>query len=133
MEDAAQGVNARYRDACLGTIGDLGAYSFHETKNFICGEGGAFLTNNRSFHDRAEIIRQKGTNRSQFLRGQVDKYTWMEVGSSYAPSDMLCAFLYAQLENMEEITGKRRTIYDRYRTLLTPLADRGLLTLPAGG
>ncbi len=130
VEDAAQGVNAKYKDAYLGTIGDLGTYSFHETKNFICGEGGAFLTNDRSFHDRAEIIRHKGTNRSQFLRGQVDKYTWMELGSSYVPSDMLCAFLYAQLENMEEITRKRRNIYDRYRTLLTPLADRGLLTLP---
>lgn len=130
VEDAAQGVNAKFKDAYLGTIGDLGTYSFHETKNFICGEGGAFLTNNGSFHDRAEIIRQKGTNRSQFLRGQVDKYTWMEVGSSYAPADILCAFLYAQFENMEEITRKRRTIYDRYLTLLTPLVDRGLLTLP---
>ena len=130
IEDAAQGVNAKYKGAYLGTIGDMGTFSFHETKNFICGEGGALLTNNPAFRDRAEIIREKGTNRSQFFRGQVDKYTWIEVGSSYIPSDILSAFLYAQLENMGLITQARRKIYDRYAALLRPLADRGLLRLP---
>lgn len=130
VEDAAQGVNARYKDAYLGTIGDFGTFSFHETKNFICGEGGALLTNNPVFRDRAEIIREKGTNRSQFFRGQVDKYTWMEIGSSYIPSDILSAFLYAQLENMGAITEARGAAYDMYEASLRPLADRGLLRLP---
>jgi len=102
VEDAAQGVNAKYDGRYLGTIGDLGAYSFHETKNFICGEGGAIVINNETFIERAEIIREKGTNRSKFFRGEVDKYTWVDIGSSYLPSDILAAFLLAQLENMDK-------------------------------
>lgn len=130
VEDAAQGVFARYKDAWLGTIGHMGCYSFHETKNFSCGEGGALVVNAPQFEQRAEIMRQKGTNRSQFLRGQVDKYTWVDIGSSYVPSDMLAAFLLGQLEHLETITAKRREIYQRYEALLTPLVDRGLLRLP---
>lgn len=94
VEDAAQGVNAKYKDSYLGTLGDLGCASFHETKNFNCGEGGALLINNERFSERAEIIREKGTNRSQFFRGQVDKYTWIDIGSSCLPSDILAAFLW---------------------------------------
>jgi dTDP-4-amino-4,6-dideoxygalactose transaminase len=130
VEDAAQGVFAKYKEQWLGTIGDMGCYSFHETKNFSCGEGGALVVNKERFEDRAEILREKGTNRSQFLRGQVDKYTWVDIGSSYVPSDMLAAFLVGQLENMEKITEKRRLIYDRYFEILTPLAERGLIRLP---
>jgi len=130
IEDAAQGVNAKYKGAYLGTIGDLGAYSFHETKNFICGEGGAFVINDERFAERAEVIREKGTNRSQFFRGQVDKYTWVDVGSSYLPSDILAAFLYAQLENMTVITRKRRKIFELYSQELQPLMDEGMLKLP---
>jgi dTDP-4-amino-4,6-dideoxygalactose transaminase len=123
-------VFASYKDSWLGTIGHLGCYSFHETKNFSCGEGGALIVNAPQFEPRAEILRQKGTNRSQFLRGQVDKYTWVDLGSSYVPSDMLAAFLLGQLEHMEKITDKRRSIYQGYEALLTPLAERGLLRLP---
>ena len=130
VEDAAQGVNAKYKGSHLGTIGDLGTYSFHETKNYICGEGGALLINNMNFAERAEIIREKGTNRSQFFRGQVDKYTWVDVGSSYLPSDILAAFLYAQLENIDKILEKRKRIYELYNEMLQPLTDRGLLVLP---
>lgn len=130
VEDAAQGVNAKYRDVFLGTIGDLGAYSFHETKNFTCGEGGALVINNQEYAERAEIIRDKGTNRSQFLRGEADKYTWTDVGSSYLPSDLLAAFLYGQLEYMEQITNKRKKIFELYYEMLEPLAIRGLLTRP---
>lgn len=130
VEDAAQGVDATYKGANLGTIGDFGTYSFHETKNFVCGEGGALLINNETYCDQAEIIREKGTNRSQFFRGQVDKYTWIEIGSSALPSDMLAAFLYAQFENMDAITDKRRAIYDGYTENLGALADEGLITLP---
>jgi dTDP-4-amino-4,6-dideoxygalactose transaminase len=131
VEDAAQGVSARYKDAWLGTIGHMGCYSFHETKNFSCGEGGALIVNAPEFELRAEIMRQKGTNRSQFLRGQVDKYTWVDVGSSYVPSDMLAAFLLGQLESAEIITPKRRQIYQLYEAMLTPLAERELLRLPS--
>ncbi|MGB5306920.1 MAG: dTDP-4-amino-4,6-dideoxygalactose transaminase [Gammaproteobacteria bacterium] len=130
IEDAAQGVNARYKGRYLGTIGDMGAYSFHETKNIICGEGGAFVTSHDKFAARAEIIREKGTNRSQFFRGEVDKYTWVDIGSSYLPSDMLAAFLYAQLEHMDEITDRRRALCERYYQRLEPLASRGLIRLP---
>jgi dTDP-4-amino-4,6-dideoxygalactose transaminase len=130
VEDAAQGVFAKYKDQWLGTIGDMGCYSFHETKNFSCGEGGALVVNNKRFENRAEILREKGTNRSQFLRGQVDKYTWVDIGSSYVPSDMLAAFLVGQLENMEKITEKRRLIYNQYSRMLAPLAERGLIRLP---
>ena len=130
IEDAAQGVNARYKGKYLGTLGDLGAYSFHETKNFICGEGGALLANNPRFVERGEIIREKGTDRAKFFRGQVDKYTWVDVGSSYIPSDLLAAFLFGQLEHMERITEKRRTIFHLYQELLGPLAGEGLVELP---
>ncbi len=130
IEDAAQGVNAKYKGKFLGTIGDLGAYSFHETKNYICGEGGALLANSSRFVERGEIIREKGTDRAKFFRGQVDKYTWVDFGSSYIPSDLLAAFLYGQLEQMDQITEKRRGIYNTYQKLLAPLASRGLLELP---
>lgn len=130
IEDAAQGVNASYQDRALGSLGDLGAYSFHETKNYICGEGGALCINDPALVERAEIIRDKGTNRQQFFRGQVDKYTWVDVGSSYVPSEICCAFLYAQLEMLDEIAGRRRQIYYHYEALLEPLEAEGLLRLP---
>ncbi|WP_376098462.1 dTDP-4-amino-4,6-dideoxygalactose transaminase [Roseomonas sp. CCTCC AB2023176] len=130
VEDAAQGVNARYKGRPLGTIGQLGCYSFHETKNFSCGEGGALVVNDPALTQRAEILREKGTNRSQFLRGQVDKYTWTDVGSSYVPSDMLAAYLLGQLENMDRITARRGAICDSYARALAPLAQRGLIGLP---
>jgi dTDP-4-amino-4,6-dideoxygalactose transaminase len=123
-------VNAKYNGRYLGTIGDLGTYSFHETKNFTCGEGGAIVINNESFIERAEIIREKGTNRSKFFRGEVDKYTWVDIGSSYLPSDLLTAFLYAQLENMDKICQRRREIFDYYYEALTPLASEGMIRLP---
>ncbi len=131
VEDAAQSVNAKYKGSYLGTLGDLGAYSFHETKNFICGEGGALICNDRSLVDRAEVLREKGTNRSKFFRGEVDKYTWVDIGSSYVPSDILAAFLYAQLENMTEITNRRRQLYEQYHERLSPLAETGLITVPS--
>ncbi len=130
VEDAAQGVNASYRGRWLGTLGDLGCFSFHETKNFSSGEGGALLVNDAALERRAEIVREKGTNRSQFLRGQVDKYSWVDVGSSYVPSDLLAAFLLGQLEQMERITQRREAIYRRYEAQLAPLAQDGRLVLP---
>ena len=131
IEDAAQGVNAKYKNRYLGTIGDFGAYSFHETKNFICGEGGALALNDHDHLARAEILREKGTNRTQFFRGEVDKYTWVDVGSSYIPADLLAAFLYGQLEFLDRITAQRQTIYETYLAELAPLADRGLVELPS--
>jgi dTDP-4-amino-4,6-dideoxygalactose transaminase len=125
VEDAAQGVNATYQGRFLGTIGDMGCYSFHESKNFVAGEAGAFLTNNDRLARRAEIVREKGTNRSQFFRGEVDKYTWMDIGSSYIASDLLAAMLLAQLEAMEEITSLRCRVYGRYETGLAPLVKAG--------
>lgn len=130
VEDAAQGVDASWMGRPLGTLGDLGTFSFHETKNFICGEGGALLVNDPELVDRAERIRQKGTNRDQFLRGEVDKYTWVDIGSSFLPSEIVAAFLYAQLESAEVITQARHGIFDRYLEWLQPLADEGLLRLP---
>jgi dTDP-4-amino-4,6-dideoxygalactose transaminase len=130
VEDAAQGVFAKYKDQWLGTIGDMGCYSFHETKNFSCGEGGALAVNHPDLEKRAEILREKGTNRSQFLRGQVDKYTWVDIGSSYILSDMLAAFLHGQLENMEKITDRRTEIYNRYESLLAPLVETGRIRTP---
>jgi dTDP-4-amino-4,6-dideoxygalactose transaminase len=130
VEDAAQGVYARYKDRWLGTIGHLGCYSFHETKNVSCGEGGALVVNEAGMEHRAEILREKGTNRSDFARGQVDKYTWVDVGSSYVPSDMLAAFLVGQIENMEKITRRRGEIFDRYVAMLAPLVERGLIRVP---
>ena len=130
VEDAAQGVCATYKGKYLGTIGHLGCYSFHETKNFISGEGGALVINDERFFERAEIIREKGTNRSQFFRGMVDKYTWVDIGSSYLPSDMIAAFLYAQLEESEKITAKRMHIWQSYDTGLKKLAEAGKIRGP---
>jgi dTDP-4-amino-4,6-dideoxygalactose transaminase len=130
VEDAAQGVYASYHGRPLGSIGHFAAYSFHETKNYICGEGGALCINRPECIERAEIIREKGTNRSRFLRGMVDKYTWVDVGSSYVPSEISCAFLYAQLELLELIAERRRNIYNFYRDHLAPLEERGWLQLP---
>ncbi|MFN5437737.1 MAG: dTDP-4-amino-4,6-dideoxygalactose transaminase, partial [Planctomyces sp.] len=114
VEDAAQGVNSWYNGRALGSIGDLGCYSFHETKNYICGEGGALCINDPELIPRAEIIRDKGTNRQRFFRGEVDKYTWVDVGSSYVPSEICSAFLYGQLEEMDRISDRRQEIYLRY-------------------
>ena len=114
VEDAAQALSSTYKSKQLGTIGDLACFSFHETKNVISGEGGALVINNEKFIERAEIIREKGTNRSKFFRGQVDKYTWVDIGSSFLPSDMIAAFLYSQLENMDKINEKRLWIWYKY-------------------
>ena len=132
VEDAAQGVNARYKNRYLGTIGDFGCYSFHETKNYVCGEGGALLINSddKTVQERAEVIREKGTNRSKFHRGEIDKYSWVDVGSSYLPSDILAAFLYAQLEKLDEIQQSRLRVYNAYKVALKPFEDKGLLRLP---
>jgi dTDP-4-amino-4,6-dideoxygalactose transaminase len=130
VEDAAQGVNGFYKGRALGSIGHLGCYSFHETKNVICGEGGALCINDPRFAVRAEIIRDKGTNRKQFFRGQVDKYTWVDVGSSYVPSEIACAFLYGQLEHLDRITSRRREVYANYNRLLAGLASRVAIGLP---
>ena len=130
VEDAAQALLSTYKNRKLGTIGHLGCLSFHETKNVISGEGGALLVNDARLKERAEIIREKGTNRSQFFRGEVDKYTWVEMGSSYLPSELVGAFLYAQLEQAETIINARRRIHRLYYDLLSPLQERGLLTLP---
>jgi dTDP-4-amino-4,6-dideoxygalactose transaminase len=130
VEDAAQAVNSWYEGRALGSLGDLGTYSFHETKNVICGEGGALCLNDPALVERAEIIRDKGTNRRQFFRGEVDKYTWVDVGSSYVPSEVCCAFLYAQLELLDAITARRRKIWGFYEEHLRPLEARGLLRLP---
>lgn len=130
IEDAAQAVNAFYKGRALGSIGDLGCYSFHETKNFISGEGGALCINNPKLQDRAEIIRDKGTNRQKFIRGQVDKYTWVDQGSSFVPSELSSAFLFGQLELMNSITQRRREIHERYAQLLTSAIPRVPLLLP---
>jgi len=130
VEDAAQGVNSFYAGQALGSIGDLGAYSFHETKNYISGEGGALCINRPDLVERAEIIRDKGTDRQKFFRGLVDKYTWVDVGSSYVPSEIVGAFLYGQLEMMGPISDRRREIYQFYRRHLKPLEAEGLLQLP---
>src|SRR5262249_53656758 len=119
-----------YNGRALGSIGQLGCYSFHETKNYICGEGGALCINDPALMERAEIIRDKGTNRKQFFRGQVDKYSWVQVGSSYVPSELCSAFLYAQLEMLETISERRQRIYEFYRNSLASLAADGLLRLP---
>lgn len=130
VEDAAQGSEAAYRGRPLGTIGTLGALSFHETKNVISGEGGALLINDRGLVERAEIIREKGTDRSRFFRGEVDKYTWQDVGSSYLPSELVAAFLWAQLEQAEGITSTRLAIWERYHQACAPLEEAGLLRRP---
>lgn len=130
VEDAAQGVMSTYKGRALGAIGDYGCYSFHETKNYSMGEGGALLIKDQSKVDRAEIIREKGTDRSKFLRGQVDKYTWVDMGSSYLPSEMNAAYLYAQLEEAEKINEDRKASWNEYYEMLTPLADTGRIELP---
>ncbi len=130
VEDAAQGVMASYKGKALGSIGDLGAFSFHETKNIISGEGGALLVNNPEYAVEAEIIREKGTDRSRFFRGEVDKYTWQSVGSSFLPGELIAAFLWAQLEQADAITRMRREIWDRYHRLTDALEQQGLLRRP---
>ncbi len=130
IEDAAQGVNAFHNEQALGAIAPLGAYSFHETKNYTCGEGGALCVNAEKYVERAEILRDKGTNRSKFLRGEVDKYTWVDVGSSYVPSEIVSAFLFGQLEMLEPIAARRREIDAGYRERLAPLEAAGHLALP---
>lgn len=130
VEDAAQGVDATRAEQYLGTIGDIGTFSFHETKNFVCGEGGAIVINRDDLIERAEILREKGTNRSQFFRGEVEKYTWVDLGSSYLPSDLLAAVLMAQFEAIDEITEKRGFAYRYYDEHLAPLEERGLLRRP---
>lgn len=130
IEDAAQGVMSTYKGKPLGTIGHLGTYSFHETKNIISGEGGALLTNDWCFAEVAEIIREKGTNRSQFFRGQVDKYTWVNIGSSYLPGELTAAFLWAQMEEAQSITQRRMDIWRRYHEALAQLEEDGRLRRP---
>lgn len=130
VEDAAQGVDAYYKGKALGTIGDIGCYSFHETKNFSMGEGGALVLNSRDKIEQAEILREKGTNRSKFFRGQIDKYTWVDYGSSYLPSDLNAAYLWAQMELMDEITVDRMSTYDFYHKELADLAKKGCLEQP---
>jgi dTDP-4-amino-4,6-dideoxygalactose transaminase len=130
VEDAAQGMMAFYKGRALGSIGNLGAFSFHETKNVISGEGGALLINQASYIDKAEIYREKGTDRSRFHRGAVDKYTWQEIGSSYLPGELISAFLWAQLEEAERITTARLKAWQRYHKLFEPLEAAGILRRP---
>ncbi len=130
VEDAAQGVHASYKGQALGTFGDYGCYSFHETKNYSCGEGGAVLIRDEKNAELAEIVREKGTDRSRFLRGQVDKYTWVEAGSSYLPSDLNAAYLWAQLEAADEINDARLACWRQYDEQLRDLADAGHIELP---
>ena len=135
IEDAAQGVMSYYKGRALGTIGDFGCFSFHETKNYSMGEGGALLIRHPEDNDSAEILREKGTNRSKFFRGQVDKYTWVDFGDSYLPSELNAAYLWAQLEAAEEMNARRLTAWNRYDAELRPLAEEGLFqvpTVPAG-
>ena len=131
VEDNAHGLFGRYRGRALGTFGALAVQSFHETKNFTCGEGGALLINDERLSERAEILREKGTNRSRFFRGQVDKYTWVDIGSSFLPSELLAAFLLAQLERRDEVQAKRRAIWERYREELGDWAASRGVALPS--
>ena len=130
VEDAAQGVNAYYKGKALGTIGDFGCYSFHETKNYTMGEGGAILFDKDEYQEKAEILREKGTDRSKFFRGQVDKYRWMDYGSSYLPSELNAAYLYAQLEVCDQIQDKRMKIWNYYHRELEALEKEGKITRP---
>lgn len=130
VEDAAQGVMSTYKGQALGTIGDYGCFSFHETKNYSMGEGGCLLIKEEANRELAEIIREKGTNRSKFFRGEIDKYTWVEAGSSYLPSDLNAAYLWAQLEKAQEIFDDRMNTWNTYYAKLTPLAEQGLIELP---
>lgn len=130
IEDAAQGVNSYYKGKALGTIGHLGCYSFHETKNYNCGEGGALLINDNSLVERAEIIREKGTDRSKFFRGQIDKYGWVDIGSSYLPSELNAAYLYGQLEKADQINQNRLASWKFYYESLKDLVEKGHISLP---
>jgi len=130
IEDAAQAINSFYKGKPLGSIGQFGTLSFHETKNVISGEGGLLIINDSQFNHRAEIIREKGTNRSAFFRGEVDKYQWVDIGSSFLPSDIIAAFLYAQLEELDKIQNKRLALWERYYTELKLLEDKGIIQLP---
>lgn len=130
VEDAAQGVMSSYKGRALGSIGDFGAFSIHETKNVISGEGGALLVNDSNMSLRAEMIREKGTDRSRFFRGEIDKYTWQEVGSSFLPGELIAAFLWAQLEEASAITEARLKIWNNYHSMLSPLESKGLLRRP---
>jgi len=130
IEDAAQGVMSKYKGKFLGTIGDIGCYSFHETKNYSSGEGGAIMLNNEKFIERAEIVREKGTDRARFLRGQVDKYTWVDIGSSYLPSELNAAYLFAQLEMADKINEKRLLLWKYYFEKLKYLKDGGIIDIP---
>ncbi|MEQ8199228.1 MAG: dTDP-4-amino-4,6-dideoxygalactose transaminase, partial [Clostridiaceae bacterium] len=130
VEDAAQGVMSEYKGQALGTIGDFGCFSFHETKNYSMGEGGAILVKDPKLSERAEIIREKGTNRSKFFRGQIDKYTWVDLGSSYLPSDMNAAYLWAQLEVADKVNNDRKNSWNIYYEGLTELKEKGHIELP---
>lgn len=130
VEDAAQGIMSSYKGRSLGTIGDLGCYSFHETKNYSMGEGGALVINRPEYNERAEILREKGTNRSKFFRGQVDKYTWVDFGDSYLPSELNAAYLWAQLLRADEINNDRLNTWNKYLEAFLPLAEAGKLELP---
>lgn len=130
IEDSAQGLMSKYKGRFLGTIGNLGTYSFHETKNIISGEGGAICINDRNFLKRAEIIREKGTNRSQFFRGEVDKYTWVDIGSSFLPGEIIAAFLLAQLEDADKIIKRRIEIWNKYHSNLYDLEQEGFIRRP---
>ena len=130
VEDAAQGVMSTYKGKALGTIGDFGCYSFHETKNYSMGEGGLLLIKNPDYIDRAEIVREKGTNRSKFFRGQIDKYTWVDFGDSYLPSELNAAYLWAQLQKADMINDNRISTWNHYYKELKPLADKGLFDIP---
>ena len=130
IEDSAQGVMSYYKGKALGSIGEFGCYSFHETKNYSMGEGGAVLINRESLVERAEIIREKGTNRTKFFRGQVDKYTWVDIGSSYLQSELNCAYLYAQIESPDIINENRLKAWNKYYELLKPLQAEGYIELP---
>lgn len=130
VEDAAQAMMATYKGRYLGTIGDFGSYSFHETKNYTMGEGGTININNEHYIERGEIIREKGTNRSKFFRGEIDKYSWVDIGSSYLPSEMNAAYLYAQLEFADEINRKRLALWNTYYAGLQDLQQQGYIELP---
>lgn len=130
IEDAAQAINSFYKGKPLGSIGHLAAFSFHETKNIISGEGGLLAINDEQFKHRAEIIWEKGTNRAEFFRGEVNKYGWVDIGSSFLPSEIISAFLFAQLENLDDIQARRKLLWDLYYTQLKPLEDKGYLKLP---
>ncbi|WP_318372598.1 dTDP-4-amino-4,6-dideoxygalactose transaminase [Enterobacter sp.] len=130
VEDAAQAIDSYYKDKPLGSIGTFGTFSFHETKNIISGEGGMLVINDEQYIQRAEIIREKGTNRASFFRGEVNKYGWVDIGSSFLPSDIIAAYLYAQLESLDDIQGKRKALWNRYNANLASLAAENLIKLP---